>query len=168
MQNRLSQPYCDFDSAEWEDETGIEVAIDLLSKTGSEARPCYYDQISGTNCDLHKDISQVTVREISNLILKHFQSSQFGPEVQRCHNTVLGVEVPGFDLQGRAFSADYGNEIDIICLIAHGAVNLSGSEVTSKFGLRSSLLEAKFEARGTTFAKNAVFTHSKFQRILVC
>ncbi|WP_080509895.1 pentapeptide repeat-containing protein [Halorubrum saccharovorum] len=161
MENWLSKPYCEFDPEEWENETDIPVRID--SSTSENSISCYYNQKSSP-CELHRDVSMVTIEEISNTILKHFQQSPSDPTTQRIYNTVVGIEISGLDLNGRTFRASHSNEIDIRYLIAHGEVNFSGSEIVNNLGLHSSLFTAGFEALGVTFSKNAIFDNSRFEQ----
>jgi len=164
MGNRLSQPYCEFDPEEWEDKTGIPVILDPSSAVADNAFSCYYSVNSDDPCKLHQDASTVTTEETSNAILEHFQQSISDPATQRLYNTIAGIEVPGFSLNGRTFRASPGTEIDIISLIAHGEVSFAGSDIISKLRLRSSLFTAGFEAHNVTFSKKVAFDRSRFEQ----
>lgn len=163
MGNRLSQPYCEFDFAEWENKIGVPTAFGQDIDSDSPALLCHYSDHSDDPCQLHQDVTETSIDEISNILLEHFQQSTSDPRLQRHYNTIVGVEVPGLKFDGRALRANHENEIDIIHMIAHDEVSISGSDVVSKIGFRSSLFEGEFKARKVAFFKRAVFNHSQFE-----
>lgn len=162
-QNRLSKPYCQFNPAEWEDETGISCYSHIKEKVANGSNLCYHDITPHNQCHIHRDISLISAEGATNALLGHFDEAIDSTELKRAYNTVVGVEVPGLKLDGQTIPINTKDEVSILHLLSHEPVRLSGAETLSRLRIRGSLFLDDFVAYEGSFARQVELDNSQFE-----
>lgn len=161
MRNLLSKPYCQFDPAEWTEQTGVPSAKDTAEDGfPSTVLDCPFKSES---CPVHGSIAGQTAAYAAEKLLNYFGESPPEKVDKRKYYAISGVEVAGFDLQGQTLFAKQAQEIDLRHLIVHGEFNVAGGAIANRLSVGNSLFHGRIIANRAQIDERLSLNYSRIE-----